>query len=135
MRTRSLFEPASPPRAVRRPPSASESAKARGPLPKGAAPREPGTSGDSGRGSDKGGDEKGSESGDKPARAGEGDASGARRAGMVKVVVGTRRYHSTSCPLIQGAGDSGVETMTLQQAEAAGLTSCSVCQHDRETVS
>jgi hypothetical protein len=52
---------------------------------------------------------------------------------MVKVIVGTRRYHSTDCPLVKGAGD-GVETMTLAQAEDAGLTSCSVCQHDREAV-
>lgn len=57
------------------------------------------------------------------------------RPGTVKVIVGTRRYHSTACPLIRGAGDTGVETMSLGQAEAAGLTSCSVCQHDRETVS
>lgn len=55
--------------------------------------------------------------------------------GTVKVIVGTRRYHSTACPLIRGAGDSGVETMSLAEAEAAGLTSCSVCQNDRETVS
>ncbi|WP_214327801.1 hypothetical protein [Nonomuraea sediminis] len=57
-----------------------------------------------------------------------------KKTGTVKVIVGTRRYHSTACPLIRGAGDTGVETMTLAQAEAAGLTSCSVCQHDRETV-
>ncbi|MFI6905473.1 hypothetical protein ACIBKY_29715 [Nonomuraea sp. NPDC050394] len=57
------------------------------------------------------------------------------RPGTVKVIVGTRRYHSTACPLIRGAGDTGVETMTLAQAEAAGLTSCSVCQNDRESVS
>ncbi|MEO3804061.1 hypothetical protein [Nonomuraea sp. B1E8] len=53
----------------------------------------------------------------------------------VKVIVGTRRYHSTNCPLIRGAGESGVETMAADAAEAAGLTSCSVCQHDRESVS
>lgn len=55
------------------------------------------------------------------------------RAATVKVISGTRRYHGTDCPLIRGAGDSGVETMTLAQAETAGLTSCSVCQSDRET--
>ncbi|SEG83823.1 hypothetical protein SAMN05444920_105263 [Nonomuraea solani] len=66
------------------------------------------------------------------AKAGAGGKGG--RQGTVKVIVGTRRYHSTACPLIRGAGDSGVETMTLAAAEAAGLTSCSVCQHDRETV-
>jgi predicted hotdog family 3-hydroxylacyl-ACP dehydratase len=52
----------------------------------------------------------------------------------VKVIIGTRRYHSTACPLIRGAGDTGVETMTISQAESAGLTSCSVCQNDRESV-
>lgn len=62
-----------------------------------------------------------------------GDAKKAG-AGMVQVIVGTRRYHGTACPLIRGAGESGVESMTLARAEAAGLTSCSVCQNDRETV-
>jgi hypothetical protein len=71
----------------------------------------------------------GSKGGDEPAAASKGE-----RPGTVKVIVGTRRYHSTACPLIKGAGESGVETMTLAAAEAAGLTSCSVCQHDRETV-
>ncbi|MEV4394528.1 hypothetical protein [Nonomuraea sp. NPDC049607] len=65
-------------------------------------------------------------SGDGPARAGE-------RSATVKVIVGTRRYHGTACPLIRGAGDTGVETMTVAEAEAAGLTSCSVCRNDRET--
>jgi hypothetical protein len=54
---------------------------------------------------------------------------------MVKVIIGTRRYHGTACPLIEGAGESGVESMTLARAEAAGMTSCSVCQNDREAVS
>jgi hypothetical protein len=62
-------------------------------------------------------------------------SGGSERQGVVKVIVGTRRYHSTACPLVRGAGDTGVETMTLAAAEAAGLTSCSVCQHDRQTVS
>ncbi|NUT40349.1 MAG: hypothetical protein HOV86_10185 [Thermoactinospora sp.] len=60
---------------------------------------------------------------------GEGD-----RSGPVKVIVGTRRFHSATCPLVKGAGDSGVESMTVAEAEAAGLTSCSVCQHERESV-
>ncbi|TDB98160.1 hypothetical protein E1267_38990 [Nonomuraea longispora] len=63
------------------------------------------------------------------------DASEGGDGDTVKVIVGTRRYHSTDCPLIRGAGDSGVETMAVAAAEAAGLTSCSVCQHDRESVS
>ncbi|MEU8249010.1 hypothetical protein [Nonomuraea sp. NPDC048916] len=71
-------------------------------------------------------------------RAGQGesgtDTPAKERAATVKVIAGTRRYHSTDCPLIRGAGDSGVETMTFAQAEAAGLTSCSVCQNDHETV-
>jgi hypothetical protein len=69
-----------------------------------------------------------------PAKGTVGDAKKAG-AGMVKVIVGTRRYHGTACPLIRGAGESGVESMTLARAEAAGLTSCSVCQNDREAVS
>ncbi|MFI6478065.1 hypothetical protein ACIBH1_09045 [Nonomuraea sp. NPDC050663] len=56
------------------------------------------------------------------------------RSGTVKVIVGTRRFHSATCPLVKGAGDSGVESMTAAAAEAAGLTSCSVCQHERESV-
>ncbi|MGI5292397.1 hypothetical protein ACQEVF_55130 [Nonomuraea polychroma] len=72
----------------------------------------------------------GSKGGDEPAAGAKSE-----RPGTVKVIVGTRRYHSAACPLIKGAGETGVETMTLAAAEAAGLTSCSVCQHDRETVS
>ncbi|MFI6812787.1 hypothetical protein ACIBG7_10275 [Nonomuraea sp. NPDC050328] len=48
--------------------------------------------------------------------------------GVVKVIVGTRRYHTGSCPLVKGAGDAGVETMRREAADAAGLTACSVCQ-------
>ncbi|MFI6531327.1 hypothetical protein ACIBHY_02690 [Nonomuraea sp. NPDC050547] len=72
----------------------------------------------------------------RPAEDGADDDASAKdtRPGTVKVIVGTRRYHGTACPLIRGAGDTGVETMTLAQAEAAGLTSCSVCQNDRESV-
>ncbi|MFI7461527.1 hypothetical protein [Nonomuraea sp. NPDC049646] len=76
----------------------------------------------------------------KPGKTGEGSkgetgaASGpAARPRTVKVITGTRRYHSATCPLIRGAGETGVETMTVPEAEDAGLTSCPVCQHDRET--
>ncbi|MFG1944540.1 hypothetical protein [Nonomuraea sp. NPDC048826] len=143
VRTRSLFEPASP-AGARRPPSSAESAKAQGPLPKGT-PSDSGPSGAKPEGgkaaSGRPGEPGGSEDADatkrqpdeQPARP-EGDAE-ARRSTTVKVIVGTRRYHSTDCPLVRGAGDSGVETMTRHQAETAGLTACSVCQHDRETVS
>lgn len=75
--------------------------------------------------------QEGSESGEKP--------SGPKRpdqgASTVKVIVGTRRYHGADCPLIKGAGDSGVETMTVTEAKAAGLTICPICRHDRESVS
>ncbi|MFI6295235.1 hypothetical protein ACIBEJ_26835 [Nonomuraea sp. NPDC050790] len=74
------------------------------------------------------------EGGKRPAGDEAGEPAQDERPGTVKVIVGTRRYHSTACPLIRGAGDTGVETMTLAQAEAAGLTSCSVCQNDRESV-
>ncbi|MGI5159569.1 hypothetical protein [Microbispora sp. CA-102843] len=47
----------------------------------------------------------------------------------VRVMVGTRRYHAADCPLINGMGDSGIETMTRAEADEAGLTPCSVCQN------
>ncbi|GAA4041229.1 hypothetical protein [Nonomuraea soli] len=59
---------------------------------------------------------------------------GGGRSGTVTVIVGTRRFHSATCPLVKGAGDNGVESMTVAAAEAAGLTACSVCQHERESV-
>jgi hypothetical protein len=123
-----------------RPASASESvAKPRGPLPGGATGGGPSPESDDGKASSK---EAGRTSAagkgqaaakDEKARP-KGDAVGKERRHTVKVIVGTRRYHSTDCPLIQGAGDGGVETMTLAQAEDAGLTSCSVCQHDHESI-
>jgi hypothetical protein len=57
------------------------------------------------------------------------------RPGMVKVIIGTRRYHSPDCPLIQGIDDGGIEIMSRAEARAAGLTNCSVCQTDTQTVS
>ncbi|WP_066362149.1 ABC transporter permease [Herbidospora mongoliensis] len=45
---------------------------------------------------------------------------------MVKVMEGTKRYHSPECPLIKGEED-GIETMSLPAAEEAGLTPCTVC--------
>jgi hypothetical protein len=94
---------------------------------KGEPPRNA-ESGSKGGAAGKGGDER-----DEPGEGSSGSGKG-ERPDTVKVIVGTRRYHSTACPLIRGAGETGVETMTLAAAEAAGLTSCSVCQHDRETV-
>ncbi|MER5321356.1 hypothetical protein [Streptosporangium roseum] len=49
-------------------------------------------------------------------------------SGTVKVIVGTRRFHSSACPLIKGTDGSGIETMTRAEAEEAGLSSCSVCR-------
>ncbi|GIH96754.1 hypothetical protein ACFFMN_28575 [Planobispora siamensis] len=46
----------------------------------------------------------------------------------VKVIVGTRRFHSSACPLVKGVDDGGLETMSLAEAEEAGLSSCSVCE-------
>ncbi|NAS27493.1 hypothetical protein GT755_38230 [Herbidospora sp. NEAU-GS84] len=45
---------------------------------------------------------------------------------MVKVMEGTRRYHTPDCPLIKG-DDDGIETMSQPAAEEAGLTPCTVC--------
>ncbi|MGW4802309.1 hypothetical protein ACWEPC_58850 [Nonomuraea sp. NPDC004297] len=109
---------------------------------KGAAGRPPAPKAGVSKGEPPKGDASGPKSASKdgPAKSGAASEAGSpeSEAGdgqeKVKVIVGTRRYHSTSCPLIRGAGDTGVETMTLKAAEAAGLTSCSVCQHDRETV-
>ncbi|MEU1733874.1 hypothetical protein [Streptosporangium sp. NPDC020145] len=53
---------------------------------------------------------------------------------MVKIIVGTRRFHSPTCPLIRGLDaikgveGSGLETISLADAEAAGMRSCSVCR-------
>ncbi|WP_433255628.1 hypothetical protein ACQPYK_15170 [Streptosporangium sp. CA-135522] len=49
-------------------------------------------------------------------------------SGTVKVIVGTRRFHSSACPLIKGTDGSGIETMSRSEAEEAGLSSCSVCR-------
>ncbi|WP_406316942.1 hypothetical protein OHA77_07045 [Streptosporangium sp. NBC_01639] len=49
----------------------------------------------------------------------------------VKVIVGTRRFHSSACPLIRGTDDDGIETMSRAEAEESGLTGCSVCQNGR----
>lgn len=49
----------------------------------------------------------------------------------VKVIVGTRRFHSSACPLIRGTDDDGIETMSRAEAEESGLTGCPVCQNGR----
>ncbi|MEU6997746.1 hypothetical protein [Nonomuraea sp. NPDC046570] len=59
------------------------------------------------------------------ARSGEETAPDAR---TVKVITGTRRYHGAACPLIKGADSGAIQSMTTAEAEANGLTSCSVCQ-------
>ncbi|MFC4059896.1 hypothetical protein ACFOWE_16435 [Planomonospora corallina] len=47
----------------------------------------------------------------------------------VSVIVGTRRFHGPTCPLIRGVDDDGVETMSRAEAEKAGLSGCAVCQN------
>ncbi|MFE3447901.1 hypothetical protein ACFXJ8_03115 [Nonomuraea sp. NPDC059194] len=56
------------------------------------------------------------------------------RPAIVKVIGGTRRFHSSSCPLVRAAEASGVRSMPQSEAEAKGLTPCSVCMHDHQTV-
>lgn len=46
----------------------------------------------------------------------------------VKIIVGTRRFHGSTCPLIKGVDAAGLESMTLAEAEKAGMSSCSVCR-------
>ncbi|MFI6794378.1 hypothetical protein [Streptosporangium canum] len=58
----------------------------------------------------------------------DGPEPGSGDSGTVKVIVGTRRFHSSACPLIKGTDGSGIETMTRAEAEEAGLSSCSVCR-------
>lgn len=58
----------------------------------------------------------------------DGPEPGPGDSGTVKVIVGTRRFHSSACPLIKGTDGSGIETMTRAEAEEAGLSSCSVCR-------
>ncbi|MEU7885253.1 hypothetical protein AB0B54_07100 [Microbispora bryophytorum] len=78
-------------------------------------------------GEDRGG--SGSETGeDRTAGAAQPSADG---DALVRVMIGTRRYHEAGCPLISGMGDSGIETMTRAEADEANLTPCSVCQNDR----
>jgi hypothetical protein len=52
------------------------------------------------------------------------------RPGIVKVISGTRRYHSSACPMIKASDPGTLETMSRADAEAAGLTHCSVCDRD-----
>ncbi|MEV8631440.1 hypothetical protein AB0395_07260 [Streptosporangium sp. NPDC051023] len=75
-----------------------------------------------------------------PAAPGEGTGPAAGRPReaaapeMVKIISGTRRFHSPSCPLIKGLDaiknvqGSGLETIPLTEAEEAGMRSCSVCR-------
>ncbi|WP_329424508.1 hypothetical protein OG339_29340 [Streptosporangium sp. NBC_01495] len=53
----------------------------------------------------------------------------------VTVIVGTRRFHDSDCPLVKGAsvGGSGIETMSRAEAEQAGLSNCPICRLDRRT--
>ncbi|WP_344929045.1 hypothetical protein [Streptosporangium carneum] len=52
----------------------------------------------------------------------------------VRIISGTRRFHSPDCPLIKGLDaikgleGSGLESMPLAEAEKAGMRSCSVCR-------
>ncbi|MFF4772357.1 hypothetical protein ACFY05_05805 [Microtetraspora fusca] len=56
-----------------------------------------------------------------------GEAAGTASPDVVMVMTGTRRYHRAGCPLIKAAPQGGLETMTTEEAEDAGLTPCSIC--------
>ncbi|WP_203983476.1 hypothetical protein, partial [Sphaerisporangium rufum] len=75
-----------------------------------------------------GGGPAGGAAGERPAKA--RSTVEVMRPGIVKVIPGTRRYHSTACPLIKGSDPATLETMARPDAEAAGLTHCSVCDTD-----
>ncbi|GAA3163611.1 hypothetical protein GCM10010466_63210 [Planomonospora alba] len=55
---------------------------------------------------------------------------GSDAAETVSVIAGTRRFHTSTCPLIKGVDDDGVESMSRAEAEKAGLSGCAVCQND-----
>lgn len=55
------------------------------------------------------------------------ERTGTAAGGTVRVIVGTRRFHTHGCPLLKGADDSSVETMPEAAAEAAGFGPCSIC--------
>ena len=57
----------------------------------------------------------------------------AKPAGPVQVTVvpGVARYHRSECILIRFLGEGDLETMSKQEAVAAGLTACRACQPDQ----
>ncbi len=67
-----------------------------------------------------------------PAGAGdpEDDHDPAGPARHVTVVPGVPRYHDKGCVLIRFMDDEDLQTMTLDEASAAGCTPCRACQPD-----
>ncbi|RCG32969.1 hypothetical protein DQ384_00495 [Sphaerisporangium album] len=58
-----------------------------------------------------------------------GPSGGEARSRTVKVIPGTRRYHSSACPLIKGSDPDTLDTLSQSEAEAKGLTHCAVCEN------
>ncbi|MEU9885661.1 hypothetical protein [Sphaerisporangium sp. NPDC051011] len=65
---------------------------------------------------------------EKPDGETSGSPADAVRSRTVKVIPGTRRYHSSACPLVKGFESDALETLSEADAKAKGLTHCSVCQ-------
>lgn len=53
------------------------------------------------------------------------------RPGHVIVVQGVPRYHKNGCILIRFLGQSDLEQVTREAAEAAGCVPCRACQPDK----
>jgi hypothetical protein len=65
-----------------------------------------------------------------------GTASGmVAKPGHVIVVQGVPRYHKSGCILIRFLGQSDLEQLTREAAEAAGCVPCRACQPDKSELS
>ncbi|HEX2314974.1 MAG TPA: hypothetical protein VHJ17_14630, partial [Thermomonospora sp.] len=53
---------------------------------------------------------------------------------VVRILSGTRRYHTSDCALIEDIGDEAedLEALPRSEAQARGCTPCLVCQPDKE---
>jgi hypothetical protein len=64
------------------------------------------------------------------AEGGEGAGAASLLDQQVSVVPGVARYHRQGCILIRFLGDADLDTMTRQQALAAGSVPCKACRPD-----
>ncbi|HEY2508092.1 MAG TPA: hypothetical protein VGI58_16380 [Streptosporangiaceae bacterium] len=105
---------------------AANRAQAPAPAPAGAR------SGQSAGGARSGSSAGGPANGGDPAGAGSATGSaGPPVTARVSVVPGIARYHTAECILIRFLGDEDLQTMSRQEAEAAGNVPCRACKPDK----